>query len=318
MIGHYCSFIPTWLFFASAHIFCLGLLWYVARLTLQRTGKALLALLATGLASTSGAYLVSMGFLGYFDSALLLCLMLASFEEKNVSVWAAAALGCWIDDRFVLALPIVLWCQWRQGRARLFWWTLLGCAPYLLLRVYAILSGGDGSQQLLSSETKGSQDPTRVLQGLWDGLRWGWILVIPAFIRARKWQTVYGLTIIPLAILLIELISGDYSRSVGVALPLVVLGVLSIKPGWITPKLIPPIWLFALFIINFATPAYYSFRPFHAQIMPVWVQARDAGEFYSGIVKAHARGWKPRFYLNHSQVRENADTQELMLEVPNH
>jgi len=318
MLGHYLSFIPTWLFFAIPHIFCLGLLWYVARLVLRRTGNLMLALLATSLASTSGAYMVSMGFLGYFDSALLLCILVCCFEGKALPVWAAASLGCWIDDRFVLALPIILWCQWRQGWARSFLWTLLGCLPYLALRLLAITGNGDDSQSILASMTKGKLDTLRILQGLWDGLRWGWLLIIPAFIHARKWQIAYGLTVVPLAILVLELIAGDFSRSVGVALPLVILGIISINPRWITSKIIPPIWIAALIIINYTLPAYYSFRPFHARIMPVWTQIQDAREFYNGIVKAHQRGWKPRFYLNHSQVRETKDTQELMLEVPSH
>lgn len=272
-------------FFALAHASVLALLLYVAHVVYARTRSWWAAAIATALAATSSAFFISTGFLGYFDAAMTLALLVTCFSRRRVFIWAAATLAPWIDERFVFALPIALWCQWMQTQdlkaaLKLMVPMILGIAPYLLLRVMAMAMNTDHSQGFFHDLfTRFDMQVYKALVGSWDALRWGWAAVIlgvfAAWPRATPrrmfWPRLFALTVIPAAMIFLLLSAGDYSRSMMVLLPMVLTGIILSWPQRTAQTMF---LLTALAVLNFVMPAYHSFRAFHIQIYPYPLQLK--------------------------------------------
>ena len=146
VVGHALG-LPRGLFLALPHLGIVLALAAVARLTWRATHDALPVVCATLLGASSSWFFVSSGWLAYFDSWLVLALLLASFGRSRWTLFAAALLAPWIDERFILTLPLCL-----AGRAltaerenpperRELWRDALvllgGIAPYVAVRLGA-------------------------------------------------------------------------------------------------------------------------------------------------------------------------------------
>src|SRR5215207_4002894 len=107
LISHHLGFSPT-VYFAIPFVGCLAALAAVATLTWRATRNALPCMAATLLTATSSWFFVSTGWLAYFDSWVILALVLATFARSRVTIFSAALIAPWIDERFILAAPICL------------------------------------------------------------------------------------------------------------------------------------------------------------------------------------------------------------------
>ena len=106
-LGHVLH-LPRWAFLALPSLGCLLVLGYVAHLVRREGGTRWSAILATALSATTSWFFVSTGWLAYFDSWYVLGLLVATFSRSPYAAAAACLLSPWVDERFVLALPLVV------------------------------------------------------------------------------------------------------------------------------------------------------------------------------------------------------------------
>ena len=245
-------------------VFSFLMLWAAGSLIYARTQKLSAAAAATALAATSAPFFVSTGFLCYFDSALALLMIGTVFCERRVSVFALAALAPWVDERFILALPLLLWARaaLQKKVAEMILPIALGLAPYLVLRVFAALAG-DFTGGYWSNYLRFDHNTKRLFLGLWEGLRWGFAPVMAALLWAKKEIRLGGILIMLAMIFLHLTIAGDYSRSGVIFLPIMLLGVIALAKA-------TRVWLWVLWtlaLLNFLTPAHIAFRAF---VIPIF------------------------------------------------
>jgi hypothetical protein len=107
IVGHYLH-LPRLMFLALPAVGCLIVLGYVAHLIRRESGSWRQALAAAALTGTSSWFFVSTGWLAYFDSWYVLGLLLAAFGRSKVITDLACLLTPWVDERFVLTLPLVV------------------------------------------------------------------------------------------------------------------------------------------------------------------------------------------------------------------
>jgi hypothetical protein len=155
-------------------------------------------------------------------------------------VFAAALLAPWIDERFILALPLCLIVRAlgadreappdRRSLARDALILFAGVAPYVAVRLGAEISAVRATSQSYWAERPLLPAPWHgLLWGAWHGLRAGWLtLALAALVawqaRRRMLVATAGLT---LALNLV--VADDLSRSASVGVPLMVAAVLL---GW--------------------------------------------------------------------------------------
>ena len=107
VIAHYLHF-PDSLFLALPHIGCLLVLGLVAHLVWRETANRWLSFLITLLAAALPWYFVSTGWLTYFDSWWVLGLLVVGLVPSRVALVAACLITPWIDERFVVGLPLAV------------------------------------------------------------------------------------------------------------------------------------------------------------------------------------------------------------------
>ena len=114
-------------------------------------GRAAAGCVAIVLGAT-GWFFASTGWLGYFDGWLVAALLLTTFARDRRTVWLMCLFAPWVDERFIIALPLALYTRWWRGRvssagAGADWRLLLGaaalCAGFVVVRMW--LSVGSGS-----------------------------------------------------------------------------------------------------------------------------------------------------------------------------
>jgi hypothetical protein len=200
------------------------------------------------LAIVAGAgawFFTSTGWLAYYDAWLVLGLWTVAWARDRRIVWLACALTPWVDERFVVGLPLALLVRWLASQEasspalslrELPRWLvreagvgLLVVGTWVVLRIW--LAGRTDSQTLgdYSREVEFAQIPTwRLAFGSWEGLRVGWIpvlLAVPSLMRRKQSEAGVLLALGIGATTLVGLAtSNDLSRSAAVALPVLPLG----------------------------------------------------------------------------------------------
>lgn len=242
LLGHHLAF-PRGLYLALPHLGALLALAAAAWFTLRATRDAFAALCATLLVATSSWFFVSTGWLAYFDSWLVLALLVGSFSPARWLLLLVGLVAPWIDERWVLALPLCLAVRSlalpapdTTTRAALLHDALalaVGSLSYLAVRFGAELSG--------TRATSGSYWQNRPLLpaslpilgfGLWNGLRLAWFVLGLAVLSAGVWRghrrVALGVCAATLALHLC--VADDLSRSASVAVPLVVAAIIALWP----------------------------------------------------------------------------------------
>ncbi len=194
-VGHLLG-LPAGGTLALAHLGCLA--WLVALTALglhlaRAAGRP--AWEAASLALVAGAsapFFASMGLLGYYDSWLVLALLAAAFAPSRAWVIAVCVLAPWVDERFVIGLPLALLVRWlrlENGAGSAWpWLRREALVPLVLTCAYAALRlwlGGSGSSQTVAEYLRQFVLNPRIsagdrLFGAWSGLLAGWVLVAAA------------------------------------------------------------------------------------------------------------------------------------------
>jgi len=283
LVGHGLA-LPGWLYLSLPHVGCLLVLTLVACLLLRHGSSNAEALAAATLAATCSWFFVSTAWLGYFDSWYILGLLVTVFAARWVML-AAILVTPWIDERFVLTLPLCLLLRDRflaateSPRSTRERWREAGAAaaallPWLLVRLGAYAAHRDAvSGAYVMGMTPGANAPFYG-PGLWQGLRWGWMPAVALVaLEARGGWRRFALLLAGLALTLAAnlLAANDLSRSVSTMVPAMILGVLLL--GLRLPRLLPPV-LFLVCALNLIFPAEHVVaswtEPIHA--FPVEVE----------------------------------------------
>ncbi|WP_422927978.1 tetratricopeptide repeat protein [Singulisphaera sp. PoT] len=241
------------------------------------SGDRRLAFLATALAGTASWFFVSTGWLAYFDAWYVLGMLLASFTPSRWILFLVALLSPWVDERFLLALPLCLVVRgiglgmgWGAGQGREpgrikvgsrlmgeLGLCVLAAFPYVAVRLASLaLDRHESSAAHVKEHLATLPGFGSLLEGLWFGLRLDWAFVAVAvaatFVRRGSLWGV-GLFLMILATLATNLaMAHDLSRSVSTLMPVVVLGMVLLARS---PRR-HVAWIFAgLLLGNLALPA---------------------------------------------------------------
>lgn len=239
LVWHYGK-LPPLAYLAMPFLGCVLTLWLAAWLSLRRFGDWRRTWMATALFAALPWFFVSTGWLAYFDSWLMLGMLVAAFIPSRVALALVCLSMPWIDERFLLALPVVVPVRmialgrieqgaWRGLLADLAVIVAASC-PYLGIRAAIWLRGDPGSSGYVRqywAEMLTVPLP-RFLVGLWSGYRAAWLMIGAAicFVAQRLGWRWAG----PLAVLVIVsavgslLVAADMSRSLSIEAPVMLLG----------------------------------------------------------------------------------------------
>jgi hypothetical protein len=233
-----------------AHLGCLGVLAFVVGLARRRglpgapggertrlsAGEAVALAVVLG---AGGWFFTSVGWLGFYDSLLVLALLVTAWGPARWAVAGACILGPWVDERFLLGFPAALLVRGMDGAPRAAregaWWAREAVVPALLVAAYAALRvgllGSHGSPGLgayASHVAFGRLGPERLALGAWAGLRVGWVVILAGCAGLwakgrRRAAAVVAATAVATALVGLAT-SNDLSRSMMLLVPLVPLG----------------------------------------------------------------------------------------------
>ncbi|MCC6416501.1 MAG: hypothetical protein IT582_11385 [Opitutaceae bacterium] len=179
----------------------------------------------TLLYASSAALLVPAHWFGINDGWIWLGLLAVAFGRSTFTPVIAILLCPWVDERFLIALPVALLIRGRASDPAFCWkhFTLLvWILPYALIRVgFLGVSGG-----ALTSEYLGDRAQMLIHLapfaplGWWMALRGGWV---PAGYAAARYGWSIAVASI-LALLACFVVAYDISRSAAVLAPLMLAG----------------------------------------------------------------------------------------------
>ncbi len=246
--------LPAWALFGLADVGCLLALGFIVTV-LRRNGLSFVrGALATLMLGATSWFFTSTGWLGYYDSWVVLALLLVAFGESRWTVWTACLWAPWVDERFVLAAPLALLCRYvdRTRRGLGFDWQRELGAPAALLAAFVAVrlgvlgsrSGANASPGSYLAALDVTKAPlARPLFGAWAGLRAAWFFVALAVMllaaRSRAQALLLGVASIVLASVGLAT-AQDFGRSMMFLMPVAVLGaVLSAQasPRWLAKGL---------------------------------------------------------------------------------
>ena len=194
LLGHvlhlsgYASLIVPWLGLIMALVYATIL--SEARLQDRLDAMLLVTLLGT-LASVQSITMAH----GINDGWLLLTMLITAFSQNRWLRLVAAFFGPWVDERYLLSLPVNAACRLifpSTPSCHTNWKTLglemAGILPYLVIRVGATLIVGDHTSSSFILQALGLTPlylPNAPL-GWWFGQRAGWVLVVFAYLAAWR------------------------------------------------------------------------------------------------------------------------------------
>lgn len=237
LIGHLLG-LPPFALFALAPLGCLLTLAFIVTVLRRRGlgwGPTCAAALVLGATSW---FFTSVSWLGYYDSWLVLALLIVAFARSEWAVWLACLWAPWVDERFVVGALLALLCRQlppspapRAGWRRTWGPPLALLALFAAVRLFllaphtAALASPGGYWTELKSRTVPAG---RYLFGAWAGLRLAWFFVLAAVVFLRRTPSRAALVAAAaLAVLVIGLgTAQDLSRSMMMEMPVALLGVL--------------------------------------------------------------------------------------------
>ncbi len=240
LLGHYFK-IPAVVYLAIPHIGCIVTLAWLTILNFTKIRSRLFAFLASVAFGTSSWFFVSSGWLAYFDSWYILGLIVAAFHPRRRWLVIACLLVPWIDERFVLALPLTMAVRAvyleqplsKPSKPLLAYLMaiIVSVVPWIAFRLYVVLVAEDQSSISATALPIAFVKPGGywfILDGLWNGLRCLWFFPLAYFallLSRRKIALATLLTVVSVVTIVLNLrFANDLSRSASNLLPLVVLG----------------------------------------------------------------------------------------------
>lgn len=295
LLWHYLRLPPDWLLIVP-HIGCVIVLWLSAWLTYRRTHTWGATILAVLLVAPLPWFFVSCGWLGYFDSWLMLGLFVASFANAPAALAAACLLTPWVDERFVLALPLVLIVraaalgyipahQWRDLRVDL----LVACAataPYVVIRAIAWWRGDAATATYIYDHLIMVSNVSLgwFVAGFWFAYRAAWLVLAVGIVCTVPAVGLRWAALLAVAMLILSVgglfIAFDMSRTLMIVCPVLLLGVWTMTQG---PKSVA--WLVpAIAVANFLLPAEHAlwFKSWPIRSLPTEWQSSPEPFFKAG------------------------------------
>ncbi len=281
--------LPAWMLFGLADVGCLVTLAYIATI-LRRHGLPLVQVAAATVALAASAwFFTSTGWLGYYDSWVVLGLLVLAFGDSRWTIWAACLWAPWIDERFVLGAPIAILCRYLGGSSRTrFDFKRDAAVPAALLAAFVVVrlgvlggrSGPNATPATYLDALDAMRAPlSRMLFGAWAGLRAGWLFVVAAVVLIARRNAVHALVLGVATLLLVTVgiaTAQDFGRSMMFAMPVAVLGAIEIArvASSRVQRLVPVAALVALLlpahhvISNQVAPIYYLYQALGAYHQP--------------------------------------------------
>ncbi len=239
---------------------------FVARLLVGRNADRRVVFGGTLLFTTTSAVLVPVGWLGVNDAWAWLGLLAVAFADSWQARFLACLLSPWIDERFLIGLPLA--CMVRlldspstRGFRSLL--PMLGLAPYVALRL-AFTSNPEIAGPTRAFLTSQIHQAATLLPwaplAWWMGLRAAWLPAAYA-IRLRP-LLLGGGSVVTLVICL--LLAADMSRSAAILTPVLLVGVckFSEEQSSVAPRVILLAGL-ANLLIPAAHVTFTKFDPIH-------------------------------------------------------
>ena len=237
---HYLN-LPAWLYLAMPHMGCVLALWIVAWLTYQRLRDWPQTWMTTALFATLPWFFVSTGWLTYFDSWIVLASVVVAFVPSRWALGSACLLTPWIDERFVVALPVAvavraIGCRRIDDRRAMLLdvaVVLAASLPYPMVRAVVWLHGDPDATAYVQGHWDGFRrvPVLRYLEGLWSGFRAAWVMIGAAIwfgSRRVGWKrgALLGLLVLGSAVAAL-FIAADMSHTLMIVSPVVLLGIWS-------------------------------------------------------------------------------------------
>jgi hypothetical protein len=287
LLGYWLRF-PRWLFLALPHLGCLAVLALVAHVACRELHQRLLALLATALAAGCAWFFVSSGWLSYNDSWTMLGLVAAAFLRSRIVLGAAVLLCPWIDERFLLLLPVCValrsYVLYDEGTLKpvLIDGGIAAAAavPYVAVRLIAYFSGNDPvTDAYVTQAAKESPRWWLLALGAWMGLRMLWVYVAAfCWLACRRRPAVINALVLAgmAAVFLVSLfIAADVSRSITLFLPVGLAGMVLL--GRHSPPALAR-FLPWLLLANLLSPASHVISSFQ---VPIYYFYSEVGRWSS-------------------------------------
>lgn len=200
----------------------------VARATSDRA----CALLTTALAGTAGGIITINIFFGFGDAWFLLGLLAAAFSRSTANLVCAGLLCPWVDERFVIGLPLALFCRGHIFPDSTLRRDIVALAPgvlaYAAVRAVAGWLGHNDSSAdyLLAMLVLVPVGLPYVPLGWWMGFRAAWLLVLVPLVllptRHRSRPFLLGMACAVATLLAMTLLATDTTRSTSLLLPLLI------------------------------------------------------------------------------------------------
>ncbi len=203
----------------------------------KRSGDRLLGSASSCLLATSGGALAVTNFLGLNDGWYLTGLSVVTLARSPIALAVAALVCPWVDERFLIALPLAWLCRRhlvREGHltnassAVVELATLAACVAFYTICRLALSTGMPGGSDLTFLRSVREELP-RYLSfaplGWFMGWRVGWlfILALPTWLwfRGQPRHAVVLAAAIATTAALLLLVASDISRTIAVLSPIV-------------------------------------------------------------------------------------------------
>ncbi|MEI6860756.1 MAG: tetratricopeptide repeat protein [Verrucomicrobiota bacterium] len=306
LLAHYLH-LPLPVLLALPWIGCLLALVMMAHLLWTYTGDTGLVWMGTMLAATCSWYLVGTGWVLYFDGWLMMTLLLATFGRSGWHLLLTAFLAPWIDERFVLTVPLCLAVRWAvlsprgdypfRNLVRDTGLLAAGLAPYLGIRLWALKAHvwqpEHGFFESFFTNGMGFNSPySLTLIGLWHGLRAAWLPVLVFavwFWRRQGARQGLALVMVMVVTMTVQMgLAGDLSRSASVILPAMLAGVMA-APDW------PAAWgrrlLMGVCALNYLLPTIHLITSTPVSKIPIYYLHTELGQ-----LRQPPDQFNPQFY----------------------
>lgn len=277
--------LPVWLYLIMPAIGCVLALWLATWLVYKRLRNWPQTALAVLLFAALPWFFVATGWLTYFDSWLMIGLLTVGFIHSRPALAATCLVMPWIDERFVLALPVTLAARViafrtiedRQWRSMLIDIAVIVVAslPYPAMRVAVWLHDDPVSSAYVDLHRTEIQSVplSRFAAGLWSGFRAAWLMVLAAvWFWGRRagwaWGACLGLLVLVTSLGAL-CIAADMSRTFTIEVPLLLAGL------WLWHECSATSFRFVLPLVvaaNFLLPATHVVWPFEIPIRYFYVQ----------------------------------------------
>ncbi len=286
MLGHYLH-LPVSVVLALSWVGCVAVLATVIRLGRARglawSETAMLAVVV----GAAGWFFTATGWLGYYDSWLVLGFLAVAWAETRWLVWLACLLTPWIDERFVLGVPlafVVRWIRMSPGpsasRARRSLVTDLSIAAllvaaYVALRLWLAGQAGSPSLEEYRRGIDANVPLSRHMFGSWQGLRAGWFLVGTAALVLLARRRVLAAALLAVAVGATTIVglasANDLGRAMAPLAAVVPLGwILGRTTGWWKRSHAPPVLAAAALLL----PAEHVVSTFTVPVEPLGREIR--------------------------------------------